>query len=118
MAWTGDGHDLRNCREELLAAICPYTAVAVHIDSRKHKIGTYVPVPARNMIGEVVVRFASEAKAREKQSDDLDQIWQQHERPRTLLDQEVRARCKSMPNLLKSNESLSAFRLGSASPYP
>jgi hypothetical protein len=65
MVWDGDGETFRSCSEEQLATLCPYTAVAIGIESRKHSPGAFVPIPARNMIGEVIVRFVTEKKAKE-----------------------------------------------------
>jgi hypothetical protein len=76
MAWSGDGEAFRDCSEEQLATLCPYTAVAIGIDSRKHTPGTFVPIPARNMIGEVIVRFVAEKRARKNLPSEIQQRLQ------------------------------------------
>jgi hypothetical protein len=117
MAWSGDGDDLRRCSEEQLAAICPFSAQAGQIDSRKHKPGTYVPVPARNMIGRVIMSCVAELKAREKQSDGLYNFHQQQERPQSPAGTGFYTHARSTPNLCQTDVDFSDSCSGVDSPY-
>lgn len=71
MAWHGDGEVLRACDEQDLLTLCPYVAVADGIESAKHRPGSYVPIPARHMIGEIVARFVMDRKSRETGSENI-----------------------------------------------
>jgi hypothetical protein len=116
IAWNGDGDDLRNSNEEQLAAICPFSAQAGPIDSRKHRPGAYVPVPARNMIGRTIVGCVAEMKVREKQSDGLNKFYQHQERPQSSAGTGFYTHSRSTPDLYQTNVDSSTLRSGAGSP--
>ncbi|KAF2831877.1 hypothetical protein CC86DRAFT_400662 [Ophiobolus disseminans] len=77
MRFSGNGYDLRNYSEQQLMQLCPITATAVGIETKKHKPGCFVPTRARNMIGEVISRYVMCRKRKETQIKDVHRGWQQ-----------------------------------------
>jgi hypothetical protein len=65
LTWKGDGLQFLNCTEEQLENLCPMTA-AIGFDSHKHKLGTHIPFPARQKIGETIAKFVLEKREGEK----------------------------------------------------
>lgn len=90
MAWHGDGEVLRSCDEQDLLTLCPYIAAASGIESRKHRPGVYVPIPARHMIGEVIARNVMERKLQETGPENIQRRLQE-ERTRSMSSLDFRS---------------------------
>jgi hypothetical protein len=117
IAWNGNGDDLRSCSEDQLAAICPLSAQACHIDSRRHITGMYVPVPARNMIGRTIVGCVAELKTREKQSEGLNNFYPNQERPPSPAGTSFYTQSRRTPSLYKTDVDPSTVHSGAIATY-
>lgn len=69
IGWTGSGFELRQRTEQQLLELCPISALAPDIESKKHRPGVFAPPQARAMIGGVIVHFVADKTARERQGD-------------------------------------------------
>jgi hypothetical protein len=98
MGWNGDGEQLRNSTEEQLETLCPITAVAVGIDSHKHKPGAFVPIPARHMIGEAISRFVLDKRDGEHQPHNIQRRLQE-ERSRSCSGRRVRTALEAVHDI-------------------